>query len=550
MTLSVGSDTKRKALPALLAVLVLDLILIQPNHPAAVAWDALLLFPLELPFILMVLLALGQSPAGSIFRILLVVAVSSIAVLKSADFFMFISLNRGFNVVADLPLVASLYNLIGGVFGRPAAISAIIASALVILGVIALLWWACRIWSSLPCSKPVAQAAALAAVVFGGIVVADVGVKMNYWHLPVSFPGTAFTARVGLERIDTARLTLANLRTFRTAAKTDPFATQNKLYDLVDRDVLIIFVESYGRTSFDTPFYATNHRQTLSNAQARLNKLGLAMSSTFLSSPTKGGQSWLAHSTFANGLWIDNQTSYAAALNSNRQSLFHIAARSGFRTAAVMPQITLEWPESQFMGFDIVLAASDLGYKGKPFNWVTMPDQFTFKAMDQLLRNDDENSPPQFIQMALGSSHAPWVPIPDLIAWDDVGDGTIFNPIVEASVPPSVVWKDEERVRMQYRDAIDYALESVFAYAALHANDPPLMIIVGDHQAARFVALDDRPDVPMHIVGPEHLVALLSDKDFHDGLIPSTNTSVRRMDSMRAHLLQSLSSNNKSLQPQ
>ena len=37
-----------------LATLVLHLVLIQPNHPAAMAWDALLLFPLELPVILSV----------------------------------------------------------------------------------------------------------------------------------------------------------------------------------------------------------------------------------------------------------------------------------------------------------------------------------------------------------------------------------------------------------------------------------------------------------------------------------------------------------------
>ena len=42
-----------------LATLVLHLVLIQPNHPAAMAWDALLLFPLELPVILCALVAGG-----------------------------------------------------------------------------------------------------------------------------------------------------------------------------------------------------------------------------------------------------------------------------------------------------------------------------------------------------------------------------------------------------------------------------------------------------------------------------------------------------------
>ncbi|MEM6491484.1 MAG: sulfatase-like hydrolase/transferase, partial [Pseudomonadota bacterium] len=267
----------------------------------------------------------------------------------------------------------------------------------------------------------------------------------------------------------------------------------------------------------------------------------LAMASTFLTSPTQGGQSWLAHASFANGLWIDNQASYRAALNSGRETLFHVAAKSGFRTAAVMPQITLAWPESRAMGFDTILAAADLGYAGRPFNWITMPDQFAFAAMDRLL-GDAKIGSRRFIQFATGSSHAPWVPVPALIDWAKLGDGTIFDPIVAASETPQTVWKDHDRVRAQYRLAVDYALQTVFAYAQRRAEDPPLMLIIGDHQAAGFIALDERPDVPMHIIGPAHLVDRLADEDFTPGLIPDPQTETRPMSDLRAHLLRALTS--------
>jgi hypothetical protein len=35
--------------------------------------------------------------------------------------------------------------------------------------------------------------------------------------------------------------------------------------------------------------------------------------------------------------------------------------------------------------------------------------------------------------------------------------------------PPDVVWRDRDRVRDQYRQAVDYALTVVFDYAARHA---------------------------------------------------------------------------------
>ncbi|MEJ8562542.1 sulfatase-like hydrolase/transferase [Yoonia sp. GPGPB17] len=534
--------TLRGSLAAIVAALIIDLVLIQPNHPAAVAWDALLLFPLELPAILFALLAFGASRAGVVLRFGLVVALTTIAVLKTADFVMFTSLNRGFNPVGDLPLVGSFYDLIVGNLGHAAAIVAIISGVLTIAGLAAILWWAMRIWARISQPYPLPALATAAAIASTGIVIADVGAKMGRWSAPFPYPGTAFTARVGVERIQTAQQTIADLRVFRAAARNDPFAKQTGLFDLVDRDVIVVFVESYGRTSLDTPLYANLHRETLARAQADLSASGLSMSSTLLASPTQGGQSWLAHASFANGLWVPNQTSYRAALSSGRQTLFHLAGQSGFHTAAVMPQITLDWPEAQFMGFETILAEADLGYAGQPFNWITMPDQFTFAAMDRLLRDRQTDDRPFFIQMALGSSHAPWVPVPEVINWDDLGDGTVFDPIVASSDPPRVVWQDNDRVRDQYRLAVDYALQTVFAYAALHAKEPPLMIIVGDHQAAGFIALDERPHVPMHIIGPNSLVDLLSDADFTPGLIPADTTPVRGMDLMRAHIVQALSS--------
>lgn len=540
MTLWPPPPTWRQVALAVVAAFVLHLVLIQPNHPAAVAWDALLLIPLELPAILLALIAIGQARIRRWVRLALVLGLAAIAALKAADFVMFTSLNRGFNPVADLPLIGSLHNLTVGAFGPLAASGAVVVSVLAVMGVALVLWWACAVWSALPRSSGVARAAGIGAVIASALVIADVGQKMGRWSLPYTAPATAFTARVGVERIAMAQDTLADLRAFRAAANQDPFAHQPGLFDLVDRDVVVIFVESYGRTSLDTPFYSDLHRTTLTEAEDRLGTLGLSMASTLLRSPTQGGQSWLAHATFANGLWIDNQTAYGAALTSGRQTLFHLAGKAGFRTAAVMPQITLDWPEAQFMGFDTILAARDLGYKGTPMNWITMPDQFTFAAMDRLLPPNGDT--PTFVQIATGSSHAPWVPVPQLLDWNALGDGTIFDPLVAASDPPRVVWQDHDRVRAQYRLAVDYALQVVFGYAALHADDPPLMIVLGDHQAAGFVALDERPHVPMHVIGPDHLVAALSDAQFRPGLIPPSLAVPRSMADMRAHLIRALSS--------
>lgn len=519
-----------------LAVGILHLVLVQPNHPAAMGWGALGLFPLELPAILLVLLAFGDTRVARLFRIVLTAALTTLFALKSADFVSFNALSRGFNPVADFPLIDALIRLLWGTLGPALAGLAIAGALIAIVGVVWLIWWALGVWSRVILPPMFKRLTGVAAVLSVGVVVAEVGHKMGRWQLPVTPPGTAFTARVGAERVVTIRTTLRELRTFRAEVARDPFTDAQGLFADIDRDVLIIYVESYGRTSFDTPYFAEVHQQTLARYDTQLRDLGLTVASGYLGSPTHGGQSWLAHSTIANGMWIDNQTRYAAALSSGRETLFHHAANNGFRTAAVMPQITLDWPESRSMGFETILAFDQLGYAGLPFNWVTMPDQYTLAAMDRLLRGGSDTRP-LFAQVALISSHAPWVPVPEVIAWGDIGDGTIFNEIAASGDPPEVVWRDRERVRFQYRLAIDYALQSVFEYAVLHAEDPPLLLIIGDHQAASFIGLDERREVPIHVIGPEHLVTPLSQIAPSSGLLLGEDVPVIPMDALRDILL-------------
>lgn len=530
----------RRAAVAVLAAALLHLVLIQPNHPAAMTWAALTVLSLEWVFLLLALPVIGDGRAGRILRFLLVTAMTVIVLLKTADFAMFTSFTRGFNPVGDLPLMEAGFRLLWGSVGLLPALAVVIGALVVIFLLARALWWAMGVWALLPLPRPARMISGGAALLALTLAVMDVGAIMARWSVPFNPPGSAFTARVGAERVVLIRNTLADLRSFNDLARADPFAARAGLLDRIDRDVLVIFVESYGRTSLDTPFYAQEHRPLLADATRRLTAAGLAMQSAYLTSPTRGGQSWLAHATFANGMRVDGQARYQAALASGRETLFHIASRSGFHTAAVMPAITLDWPEAALMGFDTVLPAADLGYRGLPFNWVTMPDQFTMAALDRLLREPPADRP-LFAQVALISSHAPWVPIPRLIPWEELGDGTVFNKMAMSGDRPDVVWRDHDRVREQYRMSITYAMQVVVDYALRHADNPPLMLVLGDHQAAGFIALDERSDVPVHLIGPPDLLDHVADWGWTSGMIPAVDAPVIPMEAMRDLLLEAFS---------
>ncbi len=526
----------RQALFLALAAALLFGVLVLPNHPGTMGLQALGKFPLELPVLLAGMIALGRKPG---IPALLALILTLTVVLKLADYGMFVAYNRPFNPILDAFLINAGFGLLRDSIGLvPAILSAGLAMIALILLYAALLH-ALRLWSRVVANTRARLAASVIALIFGGVTVVDAGHALKYWSLEQSPPGTSWTTRLSFKRAVQMRDTAADLVAFRARAQDDPYADATGLFDALEgRDVVLIYIESYGRSSFDNPLYSDTHLATLRAAEGPLSDAGLVQRSGWLTSPTAGGQSWLAHGTLSSGLWTHDNGRYNAMLTSGRRSLFHLAQASGYRTNAIMPAITLPWPESELMGFDQVFAAKDLPYRGERFNWVTMPDQFTLAAYPALL-NDDPR--PDFTQIALISSHAPWVPIPPVVGWDEVGDGSIFSQWASAGPTPREVWKDRDTVREQYRIAIDYALEVTLAHVARLGPEAPLVMVVGDHQPAGFVAQIDSKDVPIHMIGPREVIERIEPWSWTPGLIPDPELAAWPMDAFRNRFIETFS---------
>ena len=511
----------RRALPVLAAVLVLHLLLVLPPYPGGLAPAALFRLPLELPLAILLLLAFPGRPLRAALTILLLAAT----VLKLADLGTEMAFRRPFNPVLDADLVPAAWRLAAGTLGWPIALAATLALLAALALAAAAVWWATgRIARLARGGRP---ALALAAALLALAPLAGL-------------PGDAATATLAWRHAEAARQARADLARFRVDAASDAYAALppgDILPALQGADVLVVFVESYGRSAIENPLYAPTARAALDDAEARLTAAGLAMRSAYLTAPMVGGQSWLAHSSVLSGLPISDQGRYRALLASPRRTLLHLAREAGWQTAAVMPAITLPWPEGRWFGYDRILAAADLGYRGRPFNWVTMPDQFTLRSLERQLL-DPSPRPPVFAVTALISSHAPWTPIPPLLPWDALGDGRVFDPYATAGDPPEVVWRDHDRVRAQYRLSLDYVLRTVAEFAARRAARPTLLVVLGDHQPAPFVSGDDTGrDAPVHVIGPPGLLAALDTWGWTPGMIPAADAPAWPMSAFRDRFL-------------
>ncbi len=521
----------RAALPWIaLAALLLHLAVLLPHWPGALRAAAFLRLPLE-PAVLLLALALAPRRAARALRAAIVAVLTGLTILRLADLGAFQALGRPFNPVLDLGLLASGWALASDSVGLSAALAIVGAAALAVLLCAALLW------------RGLAEVAALPRAARRGLAGALAGLVLTGGALLALAPEAAGSARLQAELVPGAaaraarlRAALRDLADFDVALATDPLspsaADPPRFAALAGRDVVLIFVESYGRSFLEAPAFAAISGPRLAAVEARLAGAGLSMRSGWLTSPIRGGQSWLAHATFLGGLRVDSQARYDRLIASERRSLNRLFGHAGWRTAALMPAIVAPWPEAAWYGYDTVLDAAGLAYAGQPFDWVTMPDQFTLSRLEALRQ---ATPGPLMAEVALITSHAPWTPLPLPIPWEKVGDGAIFDGRHRTGAPPAEVWRNVKTVRAAYARSLDYALEIVGQYVA-RADDGALIIVLGDHQPAPLVTGDGASaDVPIHVIArePSLLAGLKADR-WEPGLRPSAALPAQSMAAMRA----------------
>lgn len=524
------------------AVVFIFITLLIPNSISAINVSSFLFFPLELLLLCLLLLLPGRG--GLLLRWVMAVLLAVGLIFKCADMGTFKVFARPFNPVFDGYLFANGMNLLNGAIGAVGAALVAVLLVLVVLVIIAGAFWVLGRAQRLLCMS-----------VHTSVVLLLGGLALWFLLFFIGSPKASvqFYQHLSAHTLDVIA-TAKDIQSFNTQLDNSddaPRESNNLFAQLRGKDVLVIFVESYGRTALDNPEFAPQIRPLLERTTNELAAKGFASRSGFLTSPTVGGLSWLAHGTAMSGLWIDNQIRYNSLMLSERPTLNRLFKQAGWRTVAVMPAITMAWPEGKYFGYDHIYDANNLGYQGKPFNWITMPDQYTLDAFQQreLAKPSIQLArTPVMAEIALISSHAPWTPIPQLIEWNAVGDGTVFNAQATSGDSPEEVWKDNARIRLQFRLSIEYALETIASYVMNYGDDNLVVLVFGDHQPAPIVTGDNGQfttgsrDVPVHFIARDpKVMEAIADWQWTAGMLPAADAPVWRMDEVRNKLIDTFS---------
>lgn len=519
----------------LAAVLVIGALLM-PNTLSALQTNRFTRLPAEAIIGAVVLLALPRRPR-MVLAALSGVVLGALTVLNLLDMGFFEYLGRGFNPVLDWGLLDDAQAYVEDSMGRATALGASIGVGVLVVLLLTVM--------------------ALATVRLGNLLAGDVGASTRatliagtVWitcstlGLQVGGVPIASDRAVDALRIQTHRVTdtLRDEAAFAKEAGRDRFGAtpgDQLVPDLRGKDVIFAFVESYGRSAIEDPVVSPGVNQTLSASNEALTKAGFHAKSGWLTSATYGGSSWLGHSTTMSGLWVDNQQRYRTVMSSDHLSLTKAFQKTGdWDTVGIMPGVQKSWPEQEYYGLDKVYNAFQLGYQGPKFSWSTMPDQYALEAFQRLVHGRKRDKP-LMSEIILTSSHQPWAPVPEMVGWDELGDGSVFGPIQQAGVEASDIITDSTRSKQEYGKSIRYSVTSLTQWLERYGTDDTVLVFLGDHQPIARVSGDKAGrDVPVSIVAKDPgVLDKVAGWNWTDGLRPASDAPVWKMSSFRDRFL-------------
>jgi hypothetical protein len=178
-----------------------------------------------------------------------------------------------------------------------------------------------------------------------------------------------------------------------------------------------------------------------------------------------------------------------------------------------------------------------MGYRGPGFNYAPMPDQYMFAAL-QRLELAKPHSRPLFAEVDTVSSHMPWDRVPQMVPWNSLGNGSIFNH-VPMHREPSSFWWHPDQVKAAYARSLEYSLNALISFVQHYGKKNLVLVVVGDEQPLAIVSGQGAShDVPISVIARDPSVLKgIGGWKWQSGLLPSPHAPVWPMSSFRNHFL-------------
>jgi phosphatidylglycerophosphate synthase len=533
------SGSARAGLAAALTVLALGVVwaaLVAPDQPQDLTPAAFLRIPLE-GLVLIVLAVVLPAPARRILALLAGLALGLVVILRVLDIGFFTAFSRPFDPVGDLGNIGTGVETLRSAMGHTEANLLIVAGVAGAVGLVALTTFSLFRLAGVAAGNRRWSLRAVSALGAVWLICAASGAQVLA-HTAIA---STTTAGFVVHEVRTVQADIRDSAVFAKQIRHDSFRDvpgNRLLTGLRGKDVLLVFVESYGQVSVQGSSFAPAIDALLTTGTRHLRSAGFSAQSAFVNAPGFGGISWLAHSTLQAGVWANSQRRYNELVGGHRFTLTDAFNRAGWRTINFAPADDRDWPEgSSFYHYDKLYDRRDIGYRGPGFTYAPMPDQYMFAAL-QRLELSKRHRPPLFAEVDTVSSHMPWNRIPRQIPWSDVGDGSIFKRIPMLSEPDSFWWHPNQ-VKAAYARSLEYSLNVLISFVQHYGNKNLVLVVVGDEQPLPIVSGHTAShNVPISIIAHDpSVMKRIKGWGWQTGLLPSPHAPVWRMSAFRDRFL-------------
>jgi phosphatidylglycerophosphate synthase len=511
--------------------------LVAPDRPSALTLTAFLRIPLE-GLALVALVLVLPVRARRVLAGLLGLTLGLVVILKMLDVGFFMTFERPFDPIGDSGYASigmeTLSAAVGKTEAKLVAVGLVVATLVVLTGTTLSML---RL-SAVAARNPRFSLRAVAALGAVWVICWLFGAQL------VSRSPIASTSSAALivREVHTVQADIHDKGVFAKEIKHDRFRytpASKLLSALRGKDVILDFVESYGKVSVENSSFAPAIDGVLEQGTRQLQASGFSARTAFLTSSTFGGVSWLAHSTLQSGVWANSQLRYNQLVGTDRFTLSAAFKRAGWRTVADSPADDRVWADGKaFYHYDAIYDRGNVGYHGPSYTYATMPDQYLYLGL-QRLELEKRKRPPIFAEVDSVSSHMPWNQIPQMIPWNQVGDGSIFKREPTEKNLDGGFWITPKRVRAAYAHSIEYSLNALVSYVQHYGRKNLVLIVVGDEQPLPIVSGEGAShDVPISIIAHDPKVLdQINSWGWRAGLRPSPRAPVWPMSAFRDRFL-------------
>ena len=532
-----GARAVRRNVATVLSAITLFVAALAPGLIGSGSPLALVRIPIESIVALVVLMLLPWRWARRLVAAVVAALLVLAAVGAALDRVFEETVGRPFDAATGWPEVVDGYGVVSDSTGSVAAAAILIGVVVVLAGAAVAVAASLLHLARVAAGRRRTTMIGASAVTASWIALALVGTQLVPGD-PVAAADTVSAAVATTDQVTSA----AHDRTaFDAEVAKDAYAStpsSDLLTGLKGKDVIVAFIESYGQVAVQNTPFSAGVDAVLSRGNAQLAAHGYSERSAFLTSSTFGGVSWLAHATLQSGVWVDSQAKYDRLTSGSRLTLSDAFRRAGWQTVSDVPSDTGPWPVGRsFYHYGRELNATNVGYEGPRFSYARVPDQYTWANFQR--QELSKPHKPLMAEIDFVSSHTPWTPLPHLVPWASVGDGSVYDGQPAQGLPPSVVWQDPRHVQQLYGQSVEYTMSTLFSFLTTFDDPNLVLVVLGDHQPATVVSgAGANHEVPISIISQDPAVIdRISSWQWQPGMLPSPTAPVWRMDAFRDRFL-------------